>query len=293
MIDNKLKFGDQGVYPELLLHRISEDGKLRIAGQADLVLVDNEDVYILDYKGLWVETPILTSKGYKLLKDIKLDDKLFDKDGKLTNIKNISEVHHNPCYKILFKDGVELIADHEHRWEISFWINKNKHKTAVLNTEEIIPYLEKYNKTKDGRYLPKIQIAEYIDAQVDNDIKQEYVKKVHMFKAKYDYRSIKSIQLIETVPTKCLEVDSESHTFLCGKNLIVTHNTNKEIKKTSFYNKSTRSYQMMKYPLGNLQDSNYWHYVLQLSTYAWMIQMMDPRFKIKKLALIHYDHDNK
>ena len=50
---------------------------------------------------------------------------------------------------------------------------------------------------------------------------------------------------------------------------------------------------MMKYPLGNLQDSNYWHYVLQLSTYAWMIQMMDPRFKIKKLALIHYDHDNK
>ena len=63
LIDNKLKFGDQGVYPELLLHRISEDGKLRIAGQADLVLVDNEDVYILDYKGLWVETPILTSKG--------------------------------------------------------------------------------------------------------------------------------------------------------------------------------------------------------------------------------------
>ena len=128
---------------------------------------------------------------------------------------------------------------------------------------------------------------------MDNYVKQEYVKKVHMFKDKYDYRIIKSIQLIETVPTKCLEVDSESHTFLCGKNLIVTHNTNKEIKKTSFYNKSTRSYQMMKYPLSNLQDSNYWHYVLQLSTYAWMIQKMDPRFKIKKLALIHYDHDNK
>ena len=35
-----------------------------------------------------------------------------------------------------------------------------------------------------------------------------------MFKAKYDYRSIKSIQLIETVPTKCLEVDSESHIFI-------------------------------------------------------------------------------
>lgn len=63
LIDNKLKFGDQGVYPELLFYiGYQEDGKLRIAGQADLVLVDNEDVYILDYKGLWVETPILTSK---------------------------------------------------------------------------------------------------------------------------------------------------------------------------------------------------------------------------------------
>jgi ATP-dependent exoDNAse (exonuclease V) beta subunit len=46
---NKLEPG-QNIYPELLLSRISEDGKLRLAGQADLVIIDGFDVYILDYK---------------------------------------------------------------------------------------------------------------------------------------------------------------------------------------------------------------------------------------------------
>lgn len=47
---NKLKLGQKAIYPEILLSRISDDGKLRLAGQADLVIVDGNDVYIQDYK---------------------------------------------------------------------------------------------------------------------------------------------------------------------------------------------------------------------------------------------------
>lgn len=114
---NKLILGEKGVYPELLLSRISDDGKLRIAGQADLVIVDGNDVYILDYK------------------------------------------------------------------------------------------------------------------------------------------------------------------------------TNAEIKTKSFFDSRTKRSSMMKYPLSNIQDTNFWHYSLQLSTYAWMIQKMNPNFNIKLLMLIHYDHN--
>jgi hypothetical protein len=88
-----------------------------------------------------------------------------------------------------------------------------------------------------------------------------------------------------------LEVDSKSHTFLFGKNLIVTHNTNKKIETKSYFDKKTKKSQMMKYPLNNLQDTNFWHYSLQLSTYAWMIQKAYPELNIKSLVLIHYDHD--
>ena len=66
--------------------------------------------------------------------------------------------------------------------------------------------------------------------------------------------------------------------------------TNKEIKQKSFFDKKTRSYQMMKFPLNNLMDCNYWHYSLQLSLYAYLLQQINPDFVIKKLTLIHVDH---
>ena len=46
----------------------------------------------------------------------------------------------------------------------------------------------------------------------------------------------------------------------------------------------------MKYPLNNLPDINFWHYTMQLSTYAWMLQKINPNFVIKDLILNHYDH---
>ena len=48
----------------------------------------------------------------------------------------------------------------------------------------------------------------------------------------------------------------------------------------------------MKYPLNNVEDCNFWHYTLQLSTYAWMIQKSNPNFEIEDLIIVHYDHNN-
>lgn len=50
---------------------------------------------------------------------------------------------------------------------------------------------------------------------------------------------------------------------------------------------------MMKYPLNNLMDSNFWHYSLQLSTYAYLLQQINPKFNIKGLKIVHVDHDGK
>ena len=50
---------------------------------------------------------------------------------------------------------------------------------------------------------------------------------------------------------------------------------------------------MMKFPLNNIQDSNYWHYALQLSLYAYLLQTLRPEFVIKGLKLIHIDREQK
>lgn len=71
---------------------------------------------------------------------------------------------------------------------------------------------------------------------------------------------------------------------------IIDHKTNKKIDQKSGFNTATRSTAKMKYPLNTLDDCNFYHYTLQLSTYAWMLQKLNPEFNIKGLILNHYDH---
>lgn len=106
------------------------------------------------------------------------------------------------------------------------------------------------------------------------------------------FRNIEKVEPCDMVPTQCLEVDSPSHTFLCTDKFIVTHNTNKKIDTKSFFNAKTKRNVMMQYPLNKVMDCNYYHYTLQLSTYAWMMQKINPEFEIEDLVLVHFDHDD-
>lgn len=77
-----------------------------------------------------------------------------------------------------------------------------------------------------------------------------------------------------------------------NKFIIGDWKTNKKIETKSFYNKNTKTSVKMKFPLNNLDDVNYYHYALQLSTYAWMIQQLDPIYEIEDLVLVHFDHED-
>lgn len=77
-----------------------------------------------------------------------------------------------------------------------------------------------------------------------------------------------------------------------NKIIIADWKTNKKIETKSFFNNKTKTSVKMKFPLNNLDDVNYWHYTLQLSTYAWMIQKLNPEFEIEDLVLVHFDHSD-
>lgn len=445
---------ENGVYPEYLISRVSADGKLCIAGQIDLLIKKGNKIIIGDWKGLPLDTEIPTLEGWSTIADLQEGDIIFDKDGNPTKIIHKSEIHNNPCYKITFDNGDTIVADHEHRWEVSFSTAKNskyhgEYRTQVMTTEEIANYLKTlpekrvaydipkivnpkplnlekkdlpidpyvlgcwlgdgskqcgaitnetnnvlseiqrrgynlgddisaenrtstytilgiYGKLKElnlinNKHIPDIyQRASYeqrldlLRGLMDTDgyynskrkrfvmetaqewqcydfikllaslgikstkfdiIKKLNGKEFHEYSINFStrglnpflmrnqevdyptkdactYRKIDKVELVETVPTQCLEVDSPSHTFLCTNKMIVTHNTNKEIKMKSFFDKNTRSTVKMKFPLNHLDDVNYWHYTLQLSTYAWMIQKLNPEFEIEDLVLVHFDHND-
>lgn len=76
-----------------------------------------------------------------------------------------------------------------------------------------------------------------------------------------------------------------------GNHLILwDYKTNASIDQKSYYNRKS-GYQMMKFPLNNLMDCNYYHYSLQLSTYAYLLQQINPEFIIDDLMIYHIDHD--
>ena len=75
-----------------------------------------------------------------------------------------------------------------------------------------------------------------------------------------------------------------------NKIIIADWKTNKKIETKSYFNNKTKTSVKMKFPLNTLDDVNYWHYTLQLSTYAWMIQKLNPEFEIEDLVLVHFDH---
>lgn len=446
---------ENGVFPEYLIYRQSNDGILKVAGQVDLLVKEGNNIYIIDYKGLPLDTEILTTEGWSTIGKIKVGDKVFDKNGKLTTILHKSKIHNNPCYKIIFDNGDSIIADHEHRWEIAFKLTKcqkrpDGYERVIMTTEELFNYMKDYKRSsstipkilnpdpiempdkdlpidpyvlgvwlgdgskncgaitqmkgspvweeirqrgyevgENGQHSPERENVEirtiyglrtllrtlnilqnknipdmYYTASfkqrldllrglMDTDgyyhagrkrfvmsTGQEWQRdcmikllgtlgiKCTVFnslrkcgdkvfqawdicfstnninpfltrnkeidfpcKDKNSFRNIKCIEFCNTVPTQCIEVDSPTHTFLCTDKCIVTHNTNKKLDEKSYYNPQLKKYDMMKYPLNNLMDCNMMHYAMQLSTYAWMVQKLNPNFRIAGLKIIHYAHD--
>lgn len=444
---------ENAVYPEYLISYVTKDKRMAVAGQIDLLVKKGNKITIADWKGLPLDTEIPTLNGWSTIADLQEGDIIFDKDGNPTKILHKSEIHHNPCYKITFDNGDTIVADHEHRWEISFSTSKTskyhgEYKVQVMTTEEIANYLKNlpekrtsydipkivnpkplnlenknlpidpyvlgcwlgdgskqcgaitnetnnvlveiqrrgyslgddisaenrtstytilgiYGKLKElnlinNKHIPDIyQRASYeqrldlLRGLMDTDgyynpkrkrfvmetsqewqcydfikllsslgikstkfdiIKKLNGKEFHEYSINFStkglnpflmrnqeieyptrdacsYRNIDKVELVETIPTQCLEVDSPSHTFLCTNKMIVTHNTNKKIETKSFFNTKTKSSVKMQYPLNNLDDVNYWHYAMQLSTYAWMMQQLNPEYEIEDLVLVHFDHE--
>ena len=445
---------ENGIYPEYLISWDSPSGKLHVAGQIDVIAKKGNSICLLDWKGLPLDTEIPTLEGWSTIKDVQEGDTIFDKDGNPTKILHKSEVHHNPCYKITFDNGDTIVADHEHRWEISFSTSKSskyhgEYKTQVMTTEEIATYLDSISEKRTSYNIPRIvnpkpiklenkelpidpyvlgcwlgdgskqcgaitnetnnvleeiqrrgyalgddissegstptytilgiygklkklnlinnkhipiiyQRASYeqrldlLRGLMDTDgyynskrkrfvmetsqdwqcydfikllaslgikatkfdiIKKLNGKEFHAYSINFStrginpflmrnqdivyptrdsctYRNIDKVELVETVPTQCLEVDSPTHTFLCTNKMIVTHNTNKKIDLKGFYDSRTKKTTKMKFPLNTLDECNYSHYNLQLSTYAYMLTQKHPEFIIEDLVLVHFDHND-
>lgn len=421
------------------------DNEFGYTGQPDKVwLMFNKDksdfgIVITDWKGLPLNTPILTQNGWKTMGTLDGEDKVFDKDGNLVKIKHFSKIKNVKCLKIKFDTGEEIVSDFEHRWLV-YTIHNGKKTEKVMTTQEIMDYysgkkLKPYEilrienskplilPTKhlpidpyvlgvwlgDGhsadnkitqmndkvwdeikrrgyevgmdvkgknslsksttrtihgirgkltelnliknKHLPEIYLLSSYEQRLDLlrglmdadgyynkkrkrfsisttrlnqiDFCQEIIsslglkptiikytkrlnnKKIQCYNVEYStdkfnpflnrnqdinviyekdrrlYRRIVSVEDVESVPTKCIEVDSESHTFLFGKTLIVTHNTN----KPKNFEVQPYTVQMLP-PFQDYPDTALSHYFCQLPLYGKLLLKMLQGTKYENIKMM-------
>ncbi|MGV3150297.1 replicative DNA helicase [Rothia sp. 11273D007AR] len=68
-------------------------------------------------KALALDTPIPTPTGWTTMGDICVGDTVLGADGHPTTVTNATDVMTGrPCFKVIFDDGTEIIADAEHQW---------------------------------------------------------------------------------------------------------------------------------------------------------------------------------
>jgi predicted RNase H-related nuclease YkuK (DUF458 family) len=149
------------------------------AGTFDLLLYyhneadESKDGFcIFDYKGLPVDTPIMTDSGWMKMGDISTADKVLDKNGKWTKIKHVSEIHHNPCMKLYFSNGHSIVADSDHRWLV--YINDEE---QVKTTAELKDYMNEHKYYRPD--FPKISICNSVD-KIDTSIANGSLPAVYM-----------------------------------------------------------------------------------------------------------------
>jgi len=92
-------------------------------------------------KALALDTPILTTSGWSTMGELKKGDRVYGADGEPCNIVHAHETLDNrKCYKVIFDNGEEIIADADHLW---FTESRNERKTSgtVKTTQQIVDTL--------------------------------------------------------------------------------------------------------------------------------------------------------
>ena len=98
-------------------------------------------------KALALDTPIKTSKGYKLMADITVGDLVVAPDGRYTPVIAVTPIQYNrPCYELTFSDGSRIVADKEHEWRVT--ING---RTSIKTSDYIAHTRKRYYV--DNRYI--------------------------------------------------------------------------------------------------------------------------------------------
>lgn len=240
---------------------------------------------ISDYKGLALDTPILTPGGWTTMADLSVGDEVYGADGQPCLVTSKSGLHHRPCFQVTFDNGDAIVADNVHLWQVDC-----DGDTIVVSTEQLAELLEAGAQLSIRTTLPvqdpEIEgLADAAGTFVECPSQDEafaaaelgarggYVAEVSEGDSRWTVtfndgpHDIVAVEEVPSVPTQCIAVDSPGNLYLAGRSMIPTHNTGKVPAASSRY-----------------LDEKFF----QLRTYAAALyELTDHQMVVSKLRLVH------
>lgn len=126
-----------------------EDAWLR--SKLDILIERGNTAYVLDWKGLALDTRIPTPAGWTTMGEIAVGDKVFDANGKPCTVVGKSAVKNIRCFKVTFDDTTSVICDEEHLWKLA--------DGSVVNVQELMG--EKGQRQR--AYPPRIAVTKPLE----------------------------------------------------------------------------------------------------------------------------------
>lgn len=106
-------------------------------------------------KALPVDTPVLTTEGWKMHGELQVGDYVFGEDGKPKKVLNNFGTYKWHTQEVVFADGDRMIAAKEHLWKVYTDRGDCKRKMEIIETQELL--------LGNHRRAPYIQVNSPLD----------------------------------------------------------------------------------------------------------------------------------
>ncbi|HYK96984.1 MAG TPA: dCTP deaminase [Candidatus Acidoferrales bacterium] len=119
---------------------ILHPGQFVLGSTRERIRLADDLVSRVEGKALALDTPVPTTTGWKQIRDIQVDDRVFDENGLPTAVVATSPIMiGRPCREVVFSDGTTVVTDVLHQWATSTKFRR-KHRsrsTAIVTTGEV------------------------------------------------------------------------------------------------------------------------------------------------------------
>jgi replicative DNA helicase len=161
-------------------------------------------------KALALDTALPTPHGWTTMGEVAVGDLLVSADGGPTQVMAATDVLvGRPCYRVTFSDGTAIVADAQHQW-----LTDSEFQSAVRTTEVLAREVQQGVVHSVRRHAPlrgEVALTHWACPRVEC--------------GRHDDVKVATVTPVDSVPVRCVEVDSVDSLYLASRAMIPTHNS--------------------------------------------------------------------